>query len=286
MVSHINVKIDFKLILILLFLLLFIVVFSPVFKGLINTWSNSADYSHGFLIIPISLYIIWMKRYELAKVHSKPSLSGLVFILISLLCYIVSRYAGILALAPVAMLMFVFSCIVYLYGFKMIRVLLFPLFFLLLMLPIPSQIYSSVTLPLQLIVTKTSVAIAMFFSIPILRDGNVIHMSDTTLQVVAACSGLRSIVSLFALCTIFGYLTLKTNIFKIALCVSAVFIAVFVNIVRILAMIFSQNFFHYDLTHGPVHDLLGILLFLLSLTIVYILQKVFDMGERKIAGYK
>ena len=255
--------------------------FTPVFQGLISVWSNSEDYSHGFLIIPISLYIIWRKKEQLAAVDLNPSASGAVIVVVSLLVYVFSRYAGILSLAPVAMLAAVVGSVIYLFGFKMLRALAFPIFFLFLMVPIPSQIYSAMTLPLQLFVTQTTVEIARLFAVPILNEGNVIHLADRTLQVVAACSGMRSMISLFAICAIFGYFTLDSNVTRIILCACSVFIAVFINVVRVLSMVLAHQYFQYDLTHGTVHSIFGIMIFVLALVMVYIIQSILSQGEAR-----
>ena len=267
-------------------LITFVLVFLPVWGWLINIWSNSDDYSHGFFILPISLYIIWMKKDELADIETNPSLIGLALMIISLLLYILGQYGSILTLSPITMIFFIISCIVYLYGFTMVQALIFPLFFLFLMIPIPTQIYSALTIPLQLFVTQITVELARCFSIPILREGNVIQLADTTLQVVNACSGLRSIISLFALCTIFGYFTLKSNILRVILCSSCVFIAIFINIIRVLSMVLSHHYFHYDLTHGPLHTAFGVFIFCFSLIAVYIIQLLLSYGEKQFVQIK
>ena len=155
------------------------------------------------------------------------------------------------------------------------------MFFLFLMITVPGQIYSAVTIPLQLFVTKTTVEMARLLSIPILREGNVIHLANTTLQVVNACSGLRSMISLFALCTIFGYFTLQTNIFKIILCASSIFAAIIVNIFRVLIMVLAHHYYSYDLAHGEIHTVFGIVVFTLALAIVYLTQLFLSFGEKR-----
>ena len=261
------------------FFLLFSIVFYPTMKSLIFVWSNSEDYSHGFLILPIAIYIIWAKRFEIKAVEVKPSPLWFVFVLFSLLLFLGAEFASILTLTPIAMILFIIGSVIFLFGMKMFRLLVFPLCFLFLMIPIPSQIYSSVTMPLQLFVTTATVEIAYLFGIPILREGNIIHLFNTTLQVVEACSGLRSTISLFTLCTIFGYFSLHYNLSRIILCAASILAAILVNIFRVFAMVVSRHFFNYDLTQGDVHTVFGILIFFLALVIVYFFQSILSFGE-------
>ncbi|MCD4677447.1 MAG: exosortase/archaeosortase family protein [Desulfobacula sp.] len=260
---------------------IFIYIFYPVWQNLITVWGNSDDYSHGFFIVPISLYIIWTKKNVMKETPLKPSWYGFFLMIFSLVFYILSQYGSIITLAPISMLLFIIGIIIFLFGFGMLKVIGFPLFFLFLMIPVPGQIYSAVTIPLQLFVTKTTVEMARLLSIPILREGNVIHLANTTLQVVNACSGLRSMISLFALCTIFGYFTLQTNIFKIILCASSIFAAIIVNIFRVLIMVLAHHYYSYDLAHGEIHTVFGIVVFTLALAIVYLTQLFLSFGEKR-----
>ena len=172
--------------------------------------------------------------------------------------------------------------IIYFYGFFLFKELLFPFLLLLFMIPIPSQIYASLTIPLQLFVSKTSVWIAVHLSLPIYREGNVIYLPDLTLQVVQACSGLRSMISLLALALIFGYFTLKSNSLRILLFISAVPTAVFVNIARVLLLVLAFHLFNYDLTKEPAHTVFGIFVFILALILIAISKGILSIWDRSI----
>lgn len=142
----------------------FVLAFHSTLSGLLNAWATSEDYSHGFLIIPISLYLIWRKRQELATLKIYSSKSGLAIIVIALSLYLFSKLGGIATLASVTMVFTIFGIVVYLYGYEVTKRLAFPLFFLFFMIPIPSQIYASLTIPLQLLVTKIS---TIFWPLPV-----------------------------------------------------------------------------------------------------------------------
>ena len=178
------------------------------------------------------------------------------------------------------MVLLLAGVIIYLYGFLIFKELLFPLVFLLFMIPIPGQIYSSLTIPLQLHVTKVSVWIGAFLDIPIYREGNVIHLPDRTMQVVQACSGLRSMVSLLMLSAIFGYFTLKSNMLRFALFLSGIPVAIFVNIIRVCLMVFAFYYFNYDLTKDSVHTVFGIIIFFIALIIIALTKGVLSIWDK------
>ena len=169
--------------------------------------------------------------------------------------------------------------VIYLFGTKMFKALSFPLFFLLFMIPIPSQIYSALTIPLQLFVSKVSVDISFLSGISIYREGNVIHLPGQTFQVVQACSGLRSLTSLLTLSTVFGYFTLNSNIWRSVLIVSAIPVAILVNIVRVLTTIIAFYFWGYNLSVGSVHTAFGMVIFMLAIIIIAAIRKILSIWD-------
>ncbi len=258
----------------------FIVAFFPVWKNLVHAWSTIDDYSHGFIIIPVCGYIIFQKRQQLTRVKVNPSGWGLVFVMFSLLLYLFSYFAEIVTLSSLSMILLFSGIIIYLYGYSMAKEFLFPLFLLLFMIPIPSQIYSSLTIPLQLFVSKVSVFIAFHLGIPLFREGNVIHIPDQTLQVVQSCSGLRSMTALLTICAIFGYLTLKSNLLRTLLFIAGIPTAIIVNIIRVLLIVSAFYYFSIDLTTLGIHTLLGIFIFLLALIIIAGINGVITIWDR------
>lgn len=252
----------------------------PTLNGLVNAWSNSEEYSHGFFIVPICAYIVWTKWQTLTDFTVKPSVWGLPIVIISLLTYVVGKYAGIETLASVSLIPFVAGSIHFLFGYKMLKVLIFPVFFLLFMIPIPSQVFSALTIPLQLFVSKASVLVAQLFQIPIYREGNVIHLPNYTMQVVQACSGLRSMISLLTLSAIFSYLTMRSNVLRSILFVSGIPIAILVNIVRVLLTILIYYYYNYNLAEGSIHTAFGVFIFILALGLLIGMKGVLSIWEK------
>ncbi len=258
----------------------FILVYFPVWKGLVLTWYGSDDYSHGFFILPLCCYILWRKKGILSKIPIKPSSSGLVLVIFSLLLYLFANFAEMVTAASFSMVLLLAGAVIYLYGFLMFKELLFPLFLLLFMIPVPAQIYAQLTIPLQLFVSKTSAWLAVLLGLPIYREGNVIHLPERTLSVVQACSGLRSMISLLTLSAIFGYFTLKSNSLRTILFFSGIPAAVAVNIIRVLLTVLAFHYLNYDLTRGTLHTAFGLIIFLLALIFLFILKGVLTIWDK------
>jgi len=275
-----NQKTIINYILISILLIIFCAIFLPVFISLVKFWTNSEDYSHGFFILPLSLYIIWQKKDTLKKIPVQPSNWGLFIIIFFLLVFIIARTGEIATLSPICMILIIIGIIVYFYGFLICKELFFPLFFLFFMIPVPSQIYSALTIPLQLFVTKATVFIAGLMGIPIYREGNVIHFSNHTMQVVQACSGLRSMVSLLALGAIFGYFFLRSNMLRGILFVAGVPISIIVNILRVFLMVIAYHYFRYNLTADSIHTIFGIIIFIMALIIIAATQRGLSFWDK------
>ena len=258
----------------------FVLAYYPVWQGLVSVWASSDDYSHGFFILPIAGYIVWQKKDRLARLTKRTSGLGLFLLCCSLVVYVLAYYAEIKTLASLSLVSTLAAGVYFLFGPAVLKELLFPLSFLLFMIPVPGQVYSAVTIPLQFIVTKTSVALMSTIGIPILRVGNVIHLPDHTFEVVQACSGLRSLVTLLTLSTIIAYFSLRSNGLRTILIICAVPVAVLVNIIRVTVMIVVYHYWGYDLTEGTVHTLSGLFIFVLAIAIIFLLRGILQRWDR------
>ena len=260
-------------------IIIFTITFFPIIRSLVETWIQSNDHSHGLLIVPVSLYIVWQKRNALKKIEIVPGRGGVLLVAFAIMLYVFGYLAEIHTISSFSLVITIWAIVWSLFGKIVFRAILFPMLLLLLMIPVPAQFYSMATIPLQLLVSKTSTFIGGFFGIPILREGNVLHLPGRTLAVVQACSGLRSLMSLVTVCAIFGYFTLSSNVLRSLLMVSSVPAAIIVNIMRVVIMIVAFQFFGFDLSKGTLHTAFGVVLFVLALLIVAMIRKMFSKWD-------
>ena len=252
----------------------FLITFFPVMKNLFQTWLTSDDNSHGLLILPLSLYIVWNHRHAIQKAKIIPGRGGMFWVTTATLLYLFGHLASILTVGYLSFVLTIWAVVWSLYGKEIFRVLCFPMVFLLLMIPVPSQFYSMATIPLQLIVTKYSALIISLCDISVLREGNVLHLPHQSLQVVQACSGLRSLMALVTLCAIFAYLTLTSNLLRSILVVSSIPAAIIVNIVRVVSMVLAFQLWNLDLSKGLAHTIFGVGIFFLALMIIILFRGI------------
>ena len=179
-------------------------VYWQVFSKLIYDWGHDDNYSHGFLIIPIALYFVWERRERLLSLEVRPTWFGLVVFTGGILVLLAGLLGAELFLSRISLIGVLGGMILFLFGWAHLRALVFPLSFLLLMIPLPAIIFNQIAFPLQLLASRAGEFAISSANIPVLREGNVLVLANTTLEVAEACSGIRSLISLLALGIVFG----------------------------------------------------------------------------------
>jgi exosortase len=262
-------------------LILFFAVYYQALQILVTKWASSDEYSHAFLVVPIISYIIWGKRKFFSNNSADYSSPGLLLIISSLACYLFALLTHVNTIILLSMFLTIVGILLYFSGIKAFKEFATPLLLSLLLIPIPEQLYISLTFPLQLKVSEISEIIIRMFSVPMLREGNVVNIPKMSFEVIEACSGLRSMIALLTLSVIMGSFSVKNFSSKLILVVVSIPLAILVNIIRVVSMILLYHFFGLDLGKGMLHTLSGLLVFLLAITILFFLQKVLEFWERK-----
>src|ERR1039458_9317243 len=209
--------------------LLIAACYAPALYSLASVWVNNADMGHGFFVPLISAFIIWQKREELLAIEPKPNLWGLVVVLLGGAQLIAATLGVELFLTHTAIIITLIGVIWLLRGTETLKVLAFPLFLLLFMVPIPAIVYNRITFPLQLIASRMAAGALDLLGIPVLRDGNVLELPHQTLSVVEACSGIRSLLSLTFLSLVYGYFFEKRMWVRVVLFAATIPIAIVAN---------------------------------------------------------
>ncbi len=181
---------------------------------------------HGFLIVPIALATSGERRRTLAAAETRPSSLGLV-VLAGGLCVLLAGLLGSeLFLSRVSLIVVLAGIVLFLFGWRHLRMLAFPLAFLLLMIPLPALVFNRIAFPLQLVASRFGETVISAANIPVLREGNVLILANTSLEVAEACSGIRSLVSLITLALVYGYFTDRRPWVRLAIVATAVPVAI------------------------------------------------------------
>lgn len=247
------------------------VLYYKVILALVDDWVNLPDFSHGFFIPLVSLYFVWERKDKIKEIEMAPSVSGLLILVLGLCMLFLGNLGAEFFIMRLSLLVVIAGIILFLVGKNMMRVLLFPVSYLIFMIPLPSILLGKITFPLQLFASWVATKSLMLFGIPVFREGNVISLTNTTLEVAEACSGLRSLISLVALGTAYAFFALKKGSSRTVLIAACVPIAVFVNAVRVSATGILAHLFGDGVAQGFYHDFSGYVLFVGSFSIFLVL---------------
>lgn len=260
---------------------LFLVGYFPALRILVEKWLASEEYSHAFLTLPILLYIAWRRRAELVARAGRHNNLGLVLLLPATAFYVFALLTQVHTLILASLFVAVVGAVIYLWGVAAVRVLFVPLLLFALLIPVPDQLYIQLTAPMQLKVSQASEVLIRLAGVPILRDGNVMTTPLKSFEVVEACSGMRSVMTLLTLGLIMGHFLLGKTVSKIVLVATALPTAIFVNIVRVVAVVLTYHFYNWDLVEGTPHTVLGLVVFTIALATLYLIYMALDLWERK-----
>lgn len=269
---------------IVLVLTSFFFMYAHAVTTLVSDWSDDPNFSHGFFIVPMALYMVWMQKEKLATMKLAPSNHGLFIIFIGILIHLAGHTGAELFLMRFSMIVTLAGILVFFLGWTFLRALIIPVIFLILMIPIPAIIWNKIAFPLQLLAARLSAGLIQFIQIPVFREGNILQLANTSLEVVDACSGLRSLTSLIALTGLFAYIAPLTTLKKWVLFFSAIPIAVAVNVFRLTFTAAMAFWISPDMAHGFLHDLSGMLIFVGALALVYLVyycEMFFQIRNKK-----
>jgi exosortase len=241
-------------------------VFAPALAALSDTWSGVDYYSHGYLIPLVALWAATSQRGLLPTLPATRDVRGLLAIALALAAYLVGLAAAIVPLQGLALVVAVAGAVLYLRGPAWLRALMFPLGYLLFMVPLPEAWITPVIVRLQMIVSSVGVGVLRLIDVPVLREGNVLQLaSGESLFVAEACSGITSIVTLLPLAVFLAYFTERSLGRRLVL-VAAVFpLAMFGNLLRVIGTVIAAGYVGVErATGGLVHDSAGLLTYVIG----------------------
>lgn len=261
--------------------LLFVLLYAKIGIKLVRDWYELPDFSHGFLIPFFVGFLIWDKREEIARTKISPSWAGLPLVLLGLFELLVGVFGADLFLQRTSFVLLLSGVIWSLLGREMLGRLRFPLLVALLAIPLPTIIYNKITFPLQLFASSVASSLLPLAGVPVLRDGNVIQLPAMQLEVAEACSGIRSLMSLFTVAVIYGYFLEKKTAKRWLLAMAALPIAVAANVARIVGTGLCVQYWDPSKAVGFFHEFSGWLMFVVSLCLLYLVHSAMRLfGSR------
>ena len=262
-----------------------LVLYAPVLAGLMADWYSNSDYSHGFFVPLLSGYLVWRKHDKLAELDAKPTFSGLLIVLGSIGLLFLGSLGAELFLTRVAFVGTIAGLIIYFFGWTMLRAVAFPVAFLLLMIPLPVIVYNEIVFPLQLLASQFATAVLDFVNLfPVVREGNILVLPHNRLEVVEACSGIRSLMSLLTLALGYAYLAERDQWIRGMLVFVMIPLAVVSNGFRVVGSALLTYFWGPKVADGFMHSFSGWAIFMVATTLLLLLHGVVRAVRAKVGG--
>jgi exosortase D (VPLPA-CTERM-specific) len=252
---------------ILIFLVLVSFMYRSTFDYLLGKWGMD-DFTYSYFIPVVVAYLIWEKRAELARVPACRSWFGLFPALLAILFYWMGELAGEYTLMFFSLWLLSVGALWSTMGRRKLGVISFPVCLALTMVPPPMVLYNGLTLQLKLISSQIGVLMLQLCGLTAYREGNVIDLGFTRLQVVDACSGLRYFFPLIILGILLAYFFKGTVWKKIVIVVSTIPISIVTNSMRIASVGILYQFMGSAAAEGFFHDFSGWFIFMISLGIL------------------
>lgn len=258
-------------------------VYFPILSHMYYTWRTNPDYSHGLVVVPLALYFAYGKMPQLRRAKLEGSWWGVAVLAAGVGSVCVGELGGLLTALRSGYVLTLMGLVLLLAGQRVFKILLFPMMFLFLMVPLPQSLVNIIAFPLQLIAAGWAVGSLQSFGIPALLEGNIIHLAHTQLFVAEACSGLRSLMALLTLGVVLAQFFRAGRIVQQSILVaSAIPIAIVVNAVRVsLTGVLTHNFGREAAT-GMIHEFQGMITFSMAFVLLLGEARLLNAGAKLI----
>ncbi|MAF27401.1 MAG: exosortase/archaeosortase family protein [Gemmatimonadota bacterium] len=245
-------------------------LYGTLIPDLVGDWMRSGDYSHGFLIPVVSVWLLWDRREKVSAIPSRPFFPGALVVAGAVMQMLIGVASAELFLQRSSLVLFLIGWTLLVWGVPRLRALWFPFAYLLFMIPLPAVVWYAMAFPLQLLASQVTATALTMAGMEAVRLGNVIQLPGCTLEVADACSGLRSLVALSALAALLAEGSLVPGrgpgrpVGRMMMFLAAVPVSIVANVLRVGFSAGVAAAWRTDVVSGGLHELLGLLLFVLA----------------------
>ena len=261
-------------------LLLLAGLYSSVIPDMVVVWYRDDNYSHGFFVPFIAGYFLYRHREELAASRIAPSNLGFPVIILALIQFTVASLCMEYFTLRSSLVVLIAGLVLYFFGTGIFKKAFFSIILLVFMVPLPQILYNAVSLPLKTLATKSAVGFMQVIGMTVMREGNIIMLPNATLEVVEACSGIRSLLSLLTLSTAYAFLLKTSPLKRMLIIIFAVPLAIFMNALRVIETGILVQKWGAVMAQGFYHGLAGIMVFMVSMLLLMLIGKLLCGTER------
>lgn len=256
-------------------------LYRVIVPDMARQWYEDANYSHGFVVPLIAAYFAYDRRRELLDTTVEPWWPGLALFFFGLLQLVIGWLATEFFTMRSSLVVTLAGLTLFFFGKRLFRLMLLPLGYLLFMIPLPYIVYDSIAFPLKLFVTKVSIAVLKLAGVVVMREGNIIMLPATTLEVADACSGIRSLISLLALAVAYSFFLRLTPLKRCLLILSSIPIAICANAFRVVGTGFLAQYWGARAAEGFFHEFAGMAVFVVAITLLVSLGALLSGRDRR-----
>ena len=263
--------------------LLLSALYGPTLVLLGRQWWDDSNYTHGFLVPLFSGYLVWRQRARLVALAPRGSELGLPVLLAGIAALLLGDVAAELFLMRASLIVVLAGLVLFHLGCAVFRVVLFPLAFLLFMVPLPAILFYAITFPLQSLAAQQAAWALDLLGVPVILDGNVIHLSQLTLGVTEACSGIRSLISLLGGAVAWAYLALPAGWMMVLFVASTVPITILANAGRVISTGLIGQWFGVEYASGFFHTFSGWAVFVFAFICLFAVHGLLRWARGRLA---
>jgi exosortase len=248
----------------------FLFAYGRVMPLLLQTWSRD-DYSHGFLVPIIALYLVWVDRERLRTLPIQPNIfGGLILMLTSSLMLMMGNIGGLLVVQELSLVVIIVGLILMILGTRYLMALALPVTYLILMVPILDEVIDKIHWPFQIFSARMGSTLLKIFDIPFLLRSNYFELPRMTLEVAEECSGVRYLISIIAIGIPLAYFTQRGWWRKVTLVMTAVIIGILSNGVRVAFVVLCAYYYGKNNIQGPLHIFQGVFVSIVGFIFLFI----------------
>lgn len=252
----------------------FALLYVPTFLDLSDTvWASDAQ-GHGPIILVVSYWLAWRKRHELmaAAVVPRPWM-GTMSLALGLALYIFGRSQSVIAFEVGSQIFLWLGVLLIFRGWAAVRVVWFPLFFLVFMAPLPGALVAALTAPLKSAVSTVAETVLYAFGYPVARTGAMLNIGQYQLFVADACAGLNSMFTLEALGLLYmNLMNYKSVARNLTLAIFIIPISFCANVIRVMVLVLVTYYFGDEAGQGFIHGFAGLVLFMVALVLMLLVD--------------
>lgn len=248
------------------------VMYVPTYMHTSATLWATDDQSHGPIILFLIGYLVWIRRAELYSALENPKKSPLIggfLFVIGAISYVIGRSQDILILDLGSQIPLIIGLILMVFGSRFLKVIAFPIFFMIFLLPIPGAFLAAITLPMKIAVSYVVDNLLFSLGYPIARDGVILQIGQYQLMVADACAGMNTLISLEALGLLYLNLVRHDSLARnLILAILIVPISFTANVIRVTSLTLITYYFGNEVGQGFIHGFAGIVLFTVALFLI------------------